>query len=121
MNNEIQLEEIMQAFRNDIEAFLEKGYTLDEVRDAFIHDLQITYSQTEHHLAFDFIESPTAFPRFVLQVNQTIGAINQVLVMENNLDPIDIEDFDLRIVSIVERQTGKDIHEIVEDIERGQQ
>lgn len=108
------LQEISQEIRVRV-GELEGSTT--EKRVALMHDLKGTYQLAEFTQMFALATSPQASLQFVYKVNKSLGAVNEVLFNEFEIEPIHIKELKLATVDTLEEFLEEDIDTILTKIE----
>jgi hypothetical protein len=102
----MSLEMISQEVRGRLQGMTG---TKEEIREQIMEQLLATYHLTEAKLAHILMFSPEAGVQFALRVQESLGAVNNVLFKENGIEPVHIKELDLAVVATLEEVTNMDI------------
>lgn len=105
----------LEAIANEVRGRLaDMQGTPEEMREELMKHLLATYHLSEASLAHILIFSPEAGFAFAHKVNESLGAINEVLFKEYGIAPVHIKELDLAIVTTIEEVTEMDIDSVFE-------
>lgn len=107
----------LEMVANEIRGHLNKlTGTKEEMREEMMGSLLATYHLTEAHLAPILMISPEAGFEFAVKVQESLGAVNEVLFKEYGIEPVHIKELDLAVVSTLEAVTEMDIDTLFEKL-----
>ena len=87
----------------------------EEKRDSVMKDLIGTYRITELSLFQYIAQHPDNGFNFIMKVQKSLGAVNEVMANEFGMEPVHIKDLDLAIVDTFEDITGKHIDTLIQE------
>jgi hypothetical protein len=90
--------------------------TKEEVREQVMEQLLATYHFTEMKMLPIIAFSPEAGAQFALRVQESLGAVNDVMFREFGLEPVHIKELDLAVVDTLEEVTEMDIDTLFEKL-----
>lgn len=108
------LQDISVEIRGRLEEI--EGTKADK-RETLMRDLIGTYQLAETSQAMTLAVSPHAGLEFAHVVNKSLGAVNEVLFNEFDIEPVHIKELNLVTVDTLEELLGDDIDSILEKIE----
>jgi len=91
--------------------------TPEEKREQLMESLLHTYHITEMSLVHELMFSPEAGFNFALRVNETLGAVNEVIYKEFGIEPVHISELELATIKTIEAVTGDDIDTVFEKLQ----
>lgn len=109
----MSLEMISQEVRGRLQ---DMAGTKEEVREQIMEQLLATYHFTEMKMLPVIAFSPEAGAQFAIRVQESLGAVNEVLFKENGIEPVHIKELDLAVVDTLEEVTQMDIDTLFEKL-----
>jgi hypothetical protein len=90
--------------------------TPEQKREELLMSLLTTYHSAEMAMALEIILSPEVGFAFAYKVNESLGAVNEVVFKEFGMEPFHIKEMDLATVKTIEDVTGYDIDTVLQDL-----
>lgn len=90
--------------------------TKEEMRAEMMESLLATYRLSEMKLAPALMSSMETGISFALRVQESLGAVNEVLFKEYGISPVHIKELNLIVVETLEEVLGMDIDSIFEEL-----
>jgi hypothetical protein len=108
----------LEAIANEIRGRLAdmKG-TPEEMREELLDSLLHTYRHAEMSQVHILMFSPEAGFMFAMKVNESLGAVNEVLFKEYSIQPVHIKELNLAVVDTIEEVTGDSIDTVFEKLQ----
>lgn len=111
------MENKLVKISNELRIELEKMRgTKEEKQAELLERILFTYQSAEREMVLQLISSPENGLVFAQRVNNSIGAVNEVAVLEFQMEPIHIKQLNLTTIEALEAMFDKSIDEILEAI-----
>jgi len=91
--------------------------TPEQKREEFMESLLHTYRMAEFAQLHILMFSPEAGFQFAVKVNESLGAVNDVLFNEYDIQPVHIKELKLAVVDTLEEVTGDDIDTLLDKLQ----